>query len=107
MAAIKAILAEQPRLEEPRLTEKLERFLLTRQETPFLAVDTNVVEEKYVQLRHYFPSASIYYAVKANPAPQLVERKEARSCGWRGSLSSLRESSCFANSSFREVGISL
>jgi ornithine decarboxylase len=76
MAAMKSILAERPRLEEPWLTEKLERFLATRQETPFLAVDGDVVEAKYVELRHYFPSALIHYAVKANPAPQLVELLE-------------------------------
>jgi len=69
---MKAVLAEQPTYEEARLTEKLERFLLTRPETPFLAVDLDVIKLKYRELRHYFPTASIYYAVKANPAPAVV-----------------------------------
>jgi ornithine decarboxylase len=57
---------------ELRLTNKLEQFLLTRPETPFLAVDLDVVESKYHELLRYFPSASIHYAVKANPAPEIV-----------------------------------
>jgi hypothetical protein len=56
---MKAVLAEQPTYEEARLTEKLERFLLTRPETPFLAVDLDVIKLKYRELRHYFPTASI------------------------------------------------
>jgi ornithine decarboxylase len=73
---MKAVLAEQPAHEEARLTEKLERFLLTRPETPFLAVDLDVIKLKYRELRHYFTTASIYYAVKANPAPEVVELLE-------------------------------
>ena len=66
------ILAERPAFGASSLTGKLERFLLTRPETPFLAVDLDVIEAKYLELRRYFPNASIYYAVKANPAPEVV-----------------------------------
>jgi ornithine decarboxylase len=57
---------------ELSLTSKLEQFLLTRPETPFLAVDLDVVESKYHELLCHFPCASIHYAVKANPAPEIV-----------------------------------
>ena len=69
---MKAVLAEQPARREFELTDKLERFLLTRPETPILAVDLDVIEAKYLELRQHFPTASIYYAVKANPVPQVV-----------------------------------
>jgi ornithine decarboxylase len=59
---------------ELRLTDKLEQFLLTRPETPFLAVDLDVVESKYRELAYHFPFASIHYAVKANPAREIVSR---------------------------------
>jgi ornithine decarboxylase len=59
---------------ELRLTDKLEQFLLTRPETPFLAVDLDVVESKYRELLYHFPSTSIHYAVKANPAREIVSR---------------------------------
>jgi len=64
------------RLERSELcvTAKLEQFLLTRPETPFLAVDLDVVESKYRELLYHFPSASIHYAVKANPAREIVSR---------------------------------
>ena len=54
------------------LTHKLECFLRTRPVTPFLAVDVDVIERKYVELRESFPDAAIHYAVKANPARQVV-----------------------------------
>jgi ornithine decarboxylase len=69
---MKAILVELSERQEVGLTKKLEKFLLTRPETPFLAVDLKVVEAKYRELCHNFPAASIYYAVKANPSPEVV-----------------------------------
>jgi ornithine decarboxylase len=59
---------------ELSLTAKLEQFLLTRPETPFLAVDLDVVESKYRELLYHFPSTSVHYAVKANPAREIVAR---------------------------------
>ena len=41
-------------------------------ETPFLVVDTATIDRQYDDLRRYFPTARIYYAVKANPAPQVL-----------------------------------
>ena len=41
-------------------------------ETPFLVVDTATIDRQYEDLRRYFPTAKIYYAVKANPALQVL-----------------------------------
>ncbi|HMI51420.1 MAG TPA: type III PLP-dependent enzyme [Candidatus Saccharimonadales bacterium] len=69
---MRIVLAEQPQREALGLTGKLEGFLLTRPETPILAVDLDVIEARYHELRACFPRESVYYAVKANPAPQVV-----------------------------------
>jgi ornithine decarboxylase len=41
--------------------------------TPFLAVDIDVVEQKYDELKKNFPQAKIYYAVKANPMVEVLK----------------------------------
>ena len=41
-------------------------------ETPFLVVDLNLIRQKYRGLQQGFPEASIYYAVKANPAREVL-----------------------------------
>jgi ornithine decarboxylase len=53
---------------------KIERFLAERQpETPCLVVDLDVVAEAYQMLRTYLPIAKVFYAVKANPAGEIVD----------------------------------
>jgi len=42
-------------------------------ETPFLVVNLDIVRQKYNELRKHFPYAHIYYAVKANPAKEVLE----------------------------------
>ena len=63
------------------MTERINRFLAeNRPETPCLVVDLDVIAEAYDLLRWYLPLARVHYAVKANPAPQIVamlERKGA------------------------------
>jgi ornithine decarboxylase len=50
-------------------------FLLhQRVETPFLVIDINIVTEKYQVLQDLLPEAQIYYAVKANPEPEVLGR---------------------------------
>lgn len=44
-----------------------------RHETPFLVVNLNIIKAKYEELKVHFPFANIYYAVKANPAPEVLE----------------------------------
>ncbi len=63
------------------MTERIARFLAeTSPETPCLVVDLNTIAEAYGRLRRHLPLARIYYAVKANPAPEIVAmlaRKDA------------------------------
>jgi ornithine decarboxylase len=40
--------------------------------TPYIVIDLNVVRQRYAALRRLLPEASIYYAVKANPAAPVV-----------------------------------
>ena len=55
------------------MTEKIFRFLEEhRPETPCLVVDLDVVERSFLRLREALPRAEIYYAMKANPAPDIL-----------------------------------
>jgi len=55
------------------MTEKISRFLAEHSpETPCLVIDLDVIAAAFETLRHYLPLARIYYAVKANPAAEIV-----------------------------------
>lgn len=55
------------------MTDKIFRFLAEkRPETPCLVVDLDMVEQNFRRLREVLPLAHIYYAVKANPAPEIL-----------------------------------
>src|SRR5690606_30639883 len=41
-------------------------------ETPFVVIDMPTIEQHYQALENNFPYASIYYAVKANPAVDIL-----------------------------------
>jgi ornithine decarboxylase len=57
------------------MTPKIARFLAQHQPaTPCLVFDLDRVEENFRALRASLPLARIYYAVKANPAHQVLER---------------------------------
>jgi ornithine decarboxylase len=57
------------------MSAKISRFLAERQpETPCLIVDIDIVGETYKTMRRLLPLAQIFYAVKANPAPEIVSR---------------------------------
>jgi ornithine decarboxylase len=57
------------------MTPKIERYLAAHQPaTPCLVFDLDVVEQNYASMRQAFPSAKIYYAVKANPARPILQR---------------------------------
>jgi len=40
--------------------------------TPYILIDLDVVRQRYAALRQQLPDASIYYAVKANPAVPVI-----------------------------------
>jgi ornithine decarboxylase len=45
--------------------------------TPFLVVDVDLIADRYRSMAAGFPEAMIYYAVKANPAPAILQRLNA------------------------------
>src|SRR6266700_1108372 len=55
------------------MNNKIARFLSEHSpETPCLVVDLDLIGEAYDLLSRYLSVASVYYAVKANPAPEIV-----------------------------------
>jgi ornithine decarboxylase len=55
------------------MTDKISHFLATHQpETPCLVVDLDVIADNYHSLRRYLPVAQVFYAVKANPAVEVI-----------------------------------
>jgi ornithine decarboxylase len=59
---------------DPLVSNRLELFLAHASlPTPFLAVDPAVVASRYAALSAALPGCAIYYAMKANPLPAVVE----------------------------------
>ncbi|WP_298225725.1 type III PLP-dependent enzyme [Acidocella sp.] len=54
------------------MTPKIASFLASRPATPCLVLDLDQVAENFVRLHAALPAAAIYYAVKANPAPEIL-----------------------------------
>ena len=55
------------------MTQRILDFLRNRQDDrPCLVVDLEVVRENYRTFGHALPDSRIFYAVKANPAPELL-----------------------------------
>lgn len=40
--------------------------------TPFVVIDTSIIARQYDDMVNNFPYAKVYYAVKANPAPEVL-----------------------------------
>lgn len=55
------------------MTEKIRKFLEERRpDTPCLVVDLDVIAKNYRDLERALPQADIFYAVKANPAKEIL-----------------------------------
>jgi ornithine decarboxylase len=55
------------------MTERIREFLRNRREDgPCLVVDLEVVRENYLAFAKALPDTRVYYAVKANPAPEVL-----------------------------------
>ncbi len=62
-------------LESGDITPKIAKFLAEQQPaTPCVVVDLDVVEHNYRVLSRCLPLARVFYAVKANPAVEVVNR---------------------------------
>ncbi|WP_274425796.1 type III PLP-dependent enzyme [Chelativorans sp. YIM 93263] len=76
-------------------TQRMLDFLATRRpESPCLVVDLDVVQENYHAFEKALPDSKIFYAVKANPAPEILRL-----------LASL--GSCFDTASIAEIEMAL
>ncbi|EJF78783.1 hypothetical protein MCQ_01162 [Candidatus Bartonella washoeensis Sb944nv] len=54
-------------------TQRIRDFLAThRSEGPCLIVDLDVVRENYLNFEKALPQSRIFYAIKANPAPEIL-----------------------------------
>ncbi|MGZ9083429.1 MAG: type III PLP-dependent enzyme [Rhodoplanes sp.] len=55
------------------MTERIRDFLRNRRDDgPCLVVDLNVVRENYLAFAHALPDTRVFYAIKANPAPEVL-----------------------------------
>lgn len=61
----------------PRPERALQFLAEHKPATPCLVVDLDVVARKYAALQAALPQAEIFYAVKANPAPEILNRLAA------------------------------
>ncbi len=54
--------------------DQWDRFMTASdgKDTPFIVVDLEIVRQNYARLASLFPFAKQYYAVKANPAPEVI-----------------------------------
>jgi len=77
MAGMPALLGMGPALplaKDIAMTDRIARFLAAEgPETPCLVVDLEVIADNYRRLKEALPLAQIYYAVKANPAPEILK----------------------------------
>ena len=74
----------KPRVSKPKrlesivpgeLTPKLKRFLAEQpSDGPYVVVDLDIVERNYLDLARLLPTARVFYAVKANPASEIIAR---------------------------------
>ncbi|RDL46068.1 type III PLP-dependent enzyme [Marinomonas piezotolerans] len=48
------------------------KALADTKETPFVVIDTKMIDDAYSELKKGFPIADIFYAIKANPAPEIL-----------------------------------
>jgi ornithine decarboxylase len=77
------------------MTPKIARFLASEQPaTPCLVLDLDRVDANFAAMRAAFPSARIYYALKANPAAPILRRLAAYGC-------------CFDAASLEEITLCL
>lgn len=77
------------------MTERIREFLRNRREDgPCLVVDLDVVRDNYAKFARSLPDTRVFYAVKANPAPEVLSL-----------LASL--GSCFDTASVVEIELAL
>ena len=61
----------------PATFQRMKAFA-DQHETPFVLIDTNTIATAYDDLVDCFPFAKVYYAVKANPAVEIIDLLKAK-----------------------------
>ncbi len=60
-------------LGDAAMTDRIKEFLArNREDGPRLVVDLDVVRENYLDFAQALPDTRVFYAVKANPAPEIL-----------------------------------
>ena len=62
--------------------ERRHAFAQLRRFRPFVVIDMDIVAERFDALRSALPIADVFYAVKANPAPEILGRLAALGCSF-------------------------
>jgi ornithine decarboxylase len=77
-----ALVPPQPEaVAQGEVTAKIARYLAENPlRDPTLVVDLDVVEHGYLSLQRALPLTKIYYAIKANPAPEVIRRLAPLGC---------------------------
>jgi len=68
--------------------EKLKR-LARKEGTPLLIIDHDIIRQNYNHLRRQLPRVGFYFAMKANPEPQIIKTLYPLDCGY--DVASLQE----------------
>ena len=55
------------------MTTRQLRSIAKEHGTPVVAIDHDIIRRNYTRFRKYLPRVQAYYAVKANPAPEIVK----------------------------------
>ncbi len=63
------------------MTARIREFLKRRSDDgPCLVVDLDVVRDNYLNFAKALPDTKVFYAVKANPAPEILKLLAALGC---------------------------
>ena len=74
------------------MTARIRQFLRKRAEDgPCLVVDLDVVRENYLAFAKALPDTKVFYAVKANPAPEVLSLLAALGSSFDAASVSLTE----------------
>ncbi len=74
VSKIHQVSRSQPKKQSAPSMVKMSRFIDEHApSTPFLLIDLDVIAAKYADMRRAMPSGDIFYAVKANPAPEVIK----------------------------------
>jgi len=50
--------------------------------TPLLVIDHRIIRRQYAQFKKYLPRVGVYYAIKANPEPEIIKTLHALKSGF-------------------------